>query len=245
MKRAIWTALLVLGVAGGTAHGAVLVAWDVEGVDVADGTGIDESSSPFTFTAGTRAGNISDAELTLSSAVNPSTSADQYGFKISAGDEETTLAGAITSGHYLQFTIEVASGYQVNLTSIEMNGESTGTGADDVALLSSVDGFSAGNEIDSVTNIQDVTGGFDTDSSGFGAAIDLSASKYQGLTGTTTFRLYGYNTSGGTGVTRLRSLSGDDLVINGGVSVIPEPATMGMLFLGVGGLLYARRRTRG
>mgnify|MGYP005995976383 CR=1 FL=1 len=43
------------------------------------------------------------------------------------------------------------------------------------------------------------------------------------------FRIYGWGTEGATGVTSLRSLTGDDLVINGAVtsiSAIPEVSTV-------------------
>lgn len=208
----------------------IIAAWDVNGIDVAGGTGIDEGVAPFRFTAPTQDTNISDAKLSLGSGVNPSTSASQYGFKISSA--QTTLAGAISNDHYFEFNIEITSGFQLDLDNITMNGRSSSTGADDVALMSSIDGYVAGSEIASLTGISGTTGGFDTDASGFGAPIDLSAAQYQGLTGTISFRLYGFNTSSGSGITNLRNLSGDDLVVNGTTSVVPEPASLGLFLLG-------------
>lgn len=204
------------------ARADILAGWDVDGVDVADGTGIDESSAPYTFTAGTQHANVAEAKLTLGSGVNPSTTAGQYGFKVS--DAKDSLADAITANHYIEFTLEAEAGYVLNLSSLEMNGQSSGNGADDVALLSSIDGFSGGSEIAAVSGISGDTGGFDTDASGFGAAIDLSADGFQGLT-LVTFRIYGWNTGGGAGITYLRNLAGDDLVINGSLAAAgPVPS---------------------
>ncbi len=221
----------------------VLSGWDLAGVDVADGTGIDSGSSPYPFTSTNTGANVGSAVLSLSASVNPSTSNDKYGFKVSAGDEETTLSGAISAGHYFEFTISAASGYLLNLTDIEMNGEATSTGADDAAIFSNIDGFTAGNELDSVTGIAGATGGLDTDSSGWGSPIDLSGAQYQGITGA-TFRVYGYNTTSGSGSTRMRSLSGDDLIINGTTSVIPEPASMALFLIGLGTFFGIRRHVR-
>ncbi len=226
--------------AGGVVQAGVLSAWEVDGVVVAEGTGIDTGSAPYTFTAGEMGTNVNDAKLSLGN-VNPSTTAGQYGMKISAGDEQTNLAGAIANDQYIQFTVTAAEGYGLNLESIEINGQSSGTGADDVAILSDVDGFAADQVIDSVTGISDVTGGFDTDDSGFGAPINASGASFQGLE-SVTFRLYGWGTTSGDGVTYLRNLSGDNLIVNGTVSSIPEPAVSSLIILGGTALLCRRRR---
>jgi len=65
--------------------------------------------------------------------------------------------------------------------------------------------------------------------------IDLSGAAYQGLTSTTTFRLYVSN-SNNQGVARL-----DNVIVNG--SVIPEPsaALLGMVGM-VTGLAIRRRK---
>lgn len=219
----------------------LLAGWDVDGVDVDDGTGIDEGTSPYTFTASTIGANIGTAELRLSADVNPSTASDQYGFGVSGADEQTTLAGAISANHYWEFTLTAESGFFLNLESISMNGDATSTGADDVALMSNIDGFVVGNEIASLTGVAGETGGLDTDSSGFGAPIDLSGAQYQEIT-SVTFRMYGYNTTSASGRTRIRNLSGDDLEIEGTTTVIPEPGTMALFLMGFGAIAAIRRR---
>jgi len=203
----------MLAVVGG-ARAGVVAGWDVSGVDVADGVGLEMNIPPYVFMATTgETANVS-ARLTLGDGVNPSTSANQYGFKIAISDETNSLAGAIASDHYMEFSLTIANGYELSLDSIEMKGQATGTGCSNVVLMTSIDGFTAGQEIASA-NPANVTGGFDTDSSGFGAPIDLGGTEYQSLTGTVSFRLYGWNSTSGSGATYIRNLENEDLIVNG------------------------------
>lgn len=238
MKKIIF---LLIMIGAGFASADVVVSWDVNGIDVADGTGIDEAVSPYAFTSSSAVTGIADAKLQLSSALNPSTSASQYGGKVST--TEASLAAAIAAGHYIEISISVASGYELSLSSIEMSGQTSGTGWTDAAFMSAIAGYTDGNELDSVTGIAGITGGLDTDSSGWGAPIDLSGAAYQNLTGTTTFRIYGWGATSGSGVSYIRDLSGDDFVINGSVSAVPEPATFAMLGLGSLAAMIIRRIT--
>jgi hypothetical protein len=211
--KAVWLIVGTLVLVGGT-RGEVVAGWDVNGIDVADGTGLETNIAPYAFMATTGDTGRVTARLTLGDGVNPSTSANQYGFKIASSEGTNTLAGAIAGNHSMEFSLAVAAGYQLNLDAIEMNGQATASGCSNVVLMSSVDGFTAGQEI-AAAYPANVTGGFDTDASGFGAPIDLSDAKYQQLTGTVTFRLYGWNSTSGSGSTYLRNLNGDDLIVNG------------------------------
>ena len=218
------------------ASAAVLAGWDVNGIELDGSTA--PNSAPYTLGA-TLGTNIASADLTLSSTVNPTTTADQYGVKIFGIDEQVTLAGAITVDHYIQFTIAASTNFILNLTSIEMNGQSSSTGANSAAFMSSVAGFTDGNELGLVTGVAGNIGGFDTDASGFGAPIDLSGAAYQGIS-SVTFRFYGWDTTSGSGITYIRSLTGDDLVINGTVAAVPEPSAA--LFGAIGALAFLLRR---
>jgi hypothetical protein len=222
-----------------TASAQNIASWEISGVDLNDGS----YDSSFTLNAQNKDTNLTTAELTLGSGVNSSTSNNQYGFKVGGGNEQTTLSGAITNAHYIEFKFVVAGGYEFNLSSINFKGESSASGADNVAFMSDVDGFTSGNEISALSGMSGSTGGFDTDSSGFGAGtISLAAAKYQNLSAI-TFRLYGWNTSSGSGVTYLRNLSGDDVVLNGVITVIPEPNTYALLagFCALGFVMVRRR----
>ena len=204
----------MLAVVGGVRAG-VVAGWNVDGVELDVGAGLDAPGVPYIFSATTSETGRVSAWLTLGDGVNPSTSANQYGFKIAADAGTNSLAGAIASNHYLEFSLTVAGGYELNLDSIEMKGEASGTGCSNVVLMSSIDGFTAGQEIASAYPANEGTGGFDTDASGFGAPIGLSDAKYQNLTGAVSFRLYGWNSISGSGSTYIRNLAGDDLVVNG------------------------------
>ena len=207
----------------------VLAGWNVgdsDGTDRIDVDGSLSSEDNYAFESTTTASNIAGATLSLGPGVNPSTTAGQYGFKIGSGNESLTLANAITNEHFIQFNISAVDNFHLNLSSLEMTGESSGNGANAVAILTSIDGFVDGKQIASVTDISDGiddTGGFDTDSSGFGAPIDLTGSSYQGIN-TISFRIYGWDTGGGAGITYLRGLNGDNLIING--AVVPETSTV-------------------
>ena len=212
MKKIVFVCA-VLAVAGGV-HAGVVAGWEITGIELDAGTGLDALGAPYPFSATTSETGRVSARLTLGNGVNPSTSADQYGFKISSNDKQTSLTGAITNNHYIEFSITVDGGYELNLDTIEMNGQASGSACSNVVLAASIDGFTAGQEIASVVPAN-VTGGLDTDASGFGAPIDLSATRYQNLTGTVSFRLYGWNSSSGSGTTYIRNLVGNDLVVNG------------------------------
>jgi hypothetical protein len=230
MKKRLVASFVVVMVVG--VRGAVVAGWDFAGVDAKDGTGIETNVAPFTFFATTSEVQHVSAKLTLGAGVNPTTSNDKYGFKISISDSTNSLAGAIAMDHYMEFSLTVEEGYELNLASIEMLGDASPTGCSNVVLMTSVDGFVDGQQIATATNAN-TTGGFDTDISGFGAPIDLTASKYQEITGSISFRIYGWGVTSSAGETALRTYGtvSDDLVVYGEVV---EYSGSGELFLSIG-----------
>ena len=215
------TAVLMISIltAAQSARPDILAGWDMAGVDVNDGIGLATNAPPYTFAATTGETMQVQARLQLGDGVNPSTSADQYGFKVQSADTALTLAEAVAGNHYIEFSLTVPDNCRINLESVTMRGQSTSSGCSNVVLMSSVDGFAAGQEIASVFGVNK-TGGFDTDSSGFGAPIDLTDGRYQQLAGTVVFRLYGWSSVSGSGATYLRNLGGDDLVVHGSVETL-------------------------
>lgn len=210
----VWVLVTVCGV-----RAEILAGWNVNEIELDVGTGLDAPGAPYTFSATTSETHRVSAQLTLGDGVAPSTAKHQYGFKIPSSVATHSLAEAIDAHHYLEFSLTVSAGYALHLDTIEMNGQASGTGCSNVVLMTSRDGFSDGLEIASVSPAN-TTGSFDTDSSGFGAPIDLSDATYQNLTGTVSFRLYGWNSASGSGTTYLRNLSGNDLVVSGTVAAL-------------------------
>jgi hypothetical protein len=237
MNRVVLLIVLVMAF-GFRAAADVLGAWDVNGVDVATGLNIDGAVPAYNMNATTMGLHIQAGELSLGFNA-PSAASDMYGFKISDGIHTSSLEGAIAADHFIQFTLFAESGYRFDLTSIEMNGTSGSSGPDDIALLSDVDGFAEGSAIQSLTGRQNLTGGWDTDASGWGDDIALEDIQYQDIT-SVTFRIYGWNDTG-TASAGIRDLSGDDLVINGSIEAIPEPAVIGFVALTGIGALVAKR----
>lgn len=200
-------------------HADVVAGWDVDGVDVGDGVGIVTNLPPYSFVVSTSEVDQVTATLSLGAGVSPSTSAGKYGFKIAGDDQTNSLAGAIAMEHYMEFSLTVAEGYELNLSSIEIIGEGTSTACSNVVLMSSVDGFVAGKEMATVFPAN-VNYSLDTKKGAFGDAVDLSAKKYQHLTGSVAFRIYGWNSAAGSGSIRIRNLKGMDLVVNGTVAPV-------------------------
>jgi len=218
MKKIVLLSILLCLSFGNFAY-SQLASWNVNGVDVADGTGIDENVSPYSFTSLSLLTHITDAKLSLSASVNPTTTASQYGCKVST--YPTSLSEAIAAEHYIQISITVERGYYINFTDIEMDGETSGSGWSDAAFMSEIAGYTNGNQLREVTSIAGNTGGLDTDASGWGSPIDLSGSGYQGVTGTTTFRIYGWGATGSSGTNYIRNLTDDNFIINGSVLGTP------------------------
>lgn len=216
------SALMVVG----SVNGEMVSGWEITGVDVDGGDGIVSNIPPYQFLATTNETGHVSSRLSLGAGVLPSTSKDQYGFKIPGDQTATVLEDAIDRNHYLECALEIEAGFALNLDRVEMVGESTGTGCSNIVFMTSIDGFLVGQQIASVTNAAGIAGGFDTDKSGFGGPIDLSASRYQNLTGTVLFRLYGWSSTSGTGTTRLRSLSGNDFSIYGSVEALEAKGPM-------------------
>jgi hypothetical protein len=222
----------------GEGNADLLAGWEIENVVVDDVS----AGAPYVWAATASDTAHVQAWLSLGAGVNPSTTASQYGFKVGGDDAQTSLAGAIAANHYMEISLVAEAGYELDLMSLEMNGESTGSGADNIALLSSIDGYADGSEIAQLSGLQTAgTGGWDTDASGWGAPFDFSGDAgYQGISAV-SFRIYGWNTSSGSGVSYLRSLSGNDVEVTGATQAVPEPAVIGLIcFAGTAALISRR-----
>ena len=108
MKKLV---IAVAMVAGCSVQGALVAGWDVAGVDLGGGIGVETNASPFTFYATTGETARVTARLVLGAGVNPTTPAGQYGFKISQATQTNSLAGAVALEHYMEISIAVDAGH--------------------------------------------------------------------------------------------------------------------------------------
>ncbi|MEI6409649.1 MAG: hypothetical protein WCR52_09725, partial [Bacteroidota bacterium] len=127
----------------------------------------------------------------------------------------TTLAQAITNNEYYEFTLPVNAGFQASVTQVSFYIRSSATGPNTATLRSSADGFTA--DLGTITIPNNAS-----TSTLFNLPLSLT-----GVTGTLTFRLYGYGgaSGGGTpasgGTCRIGSSptgTDNDLIITGTVS---------------------------
>lgn len=153
-------------------------------------------------------------------------------------------AAAITAGHYITFTVQAASGYQLNLNggSFDFAWDPSGnasTRVDQVALFSSVDGFTSGSEIASISTIDDSPWAART------SIFNITGSQFDGLTSPVEFRLYLWN--GGTPdlPAAAQALEGVSS-LNGSIVAVPEPSAYALFggLLALGACLIRRRRAR-
>jgi hypothetical protein len=201
------------------AHGAFIASYDF--ADNSNSTVGELNSSALAFAyAGTDTGRSSDQNAFVRSNATGSTQAD-----------------ALADTSYLSFTVNAASGYQLNLSSLKFDfGGSSATGStleSNIVVQSSVGGVGTGNPIlhEEKKNVTGTPTSFDT-----GNVITLSASQFQALSSVTfQFRFYD-NFDDISHVNRL-----DNVVLEGTVSAVPEPAALAMVSLGAGALLTRRR----
>ncbi len=145
-----------------------------------------ETSEPSVFNNA----NISSANLTLGAGVNGSANGNRFGGNawFDGGDTNpTTLAESIAGNDYIEFIVTPNVGFSFTPTAFVFNWERSGTGPNNVALRSSVDAFA--------TDIGTVN--FPGTTLTTGNTITISG--LNNLTTATTFRLYGYGATAGTG----------------------------------------------
>ncbi len=222
---------LRLGLLGGlllafeTAAYGQLVAWEITGAN---------ASVINPQPAGSLAAHVAGGSLTLGSGVSASNTSD---FFSANGFNTTSLAAAISGGDYLSFTITPAAGYALNISSVSFNsGVSSAVTNFNAALLSSTTGFNPAGVLHSYS--------FATTTPPTQSITLSGTAALQNVTGALEFRLYGWRDSAGTSTFRLRSLSGNDLVVTGSVTAIPEPGTYAVLLgaVALAGAVIRRRR---
>jgi hypothetical protein len=179
-------------------------------------------------------GNVSmtdpSGDLSRGSGIAGASRSDGFssnGFSTSTTD----FAGALSDGDFYSFSVAPSSGFMMNLSSLDLNFDTSSTAPHNWGLFSSVDGFSS--SIDTFT----------ASDSGASHNLDLSDSSFNTLTSSVEFRIVGHGASSGGGTAAFIG-SGSDIVLNGVTSAIPEPSTYALIFggLALGVVVWKRRR---
>lgn len=184
---------------------AQIVAWEFNG----------NAGNEATVNATTNNANLNTVVISRGAGVFASNLSNAYS---SNGWASNSLANAITANDYYQFAISANAGYDVSLSTLDVNFRRSGTGPTDFQWQYSLDGFSTagvniGSAINYTSNPTNGTAQTQLNLSGIGALQNVA-------TGTTiTIRLFGWNGSGG-GTFALGRLSGDDLAIGGTVNTL-------------------------
>ena len=148
-------------------------------------------------------GQVVDANITVSGIgrgagliAPPGNTADRYNAR--------TWENVFDADDYFYFTITPNSGYQINFTSFVYTGQSSAQGPVSAAFRSSLDVYTANVGTPSIA----------------GTTIDLSASSYQNITSSITFRFYAWGATNGNG-----TFSINDFIFNGTVTPICTSTT--------------------
>ena len=183
---------------------AQIIAWECNGL----------AGNEATVNATTLNSNLNTSTLSRGAGINTSTLAGAFS---STAWDNSSLAAAITANEHMQFAISAQSGYQVSLSTLDVNFRRSSTGPNAFQWQYSLDGFStAGTDIGSaISYTSTLTNGaaqMQIDLTGISALQNVAS-------GTTiTIRLFGWGASAGTGTFAIGRLTGDDLAIGGSVT---------------------------
>jgi len=168
------------------------------------------------------AGNISMTIRGTSASETPPT------LRIDPDGGAASLAEAVQNDKFFEFTIRPQGDLRLDLFSLEFDVGRGGSGTPrGWGLFSSVDNFATEIATRTVGTIEpDLTHVF----------VDLSDSRFQGLGGPLTFRMYSFTPGDGL------SLEFDNITLLG--AVVPEPSTAALLAAGLLGTLIGFRRRK-
>lgn len=142
-----------------------------------DGTN-PSSTNPFT------SGQVVATGLTSTGiGRGPGLSAVNASNVFSANNWITTSSLNLGANDYFEFTLTVTPGYVLNLDGFTYTGQRNNNGPRAFSFRSSLDSYGSAIGTDFTT----------TSTAAQNRTVGLTAAAYQGLTGTVTFRLYGYN----------------------------------------------------
>jgi hypothetical protein len=223
--------LTIIGIAAASlagANAAVILAWDNQG-----------SNSPATFAATT----VAPSGLLTTGGVNTlsrTTLGQQSGANSFNSNNWNLTNTLIQSANYISFTLQAAASNSLTLTSLDyvVNGSNTGPNTGRW-------GYRVGGS-GSFTLQPSFTLTFATPGS-------LATWDFDDFTATSSevveFRFWANgatsingSTSTAFGTVRISNISGNDLVLNGSVTAIPEPKAIAIFVISAMGILFFRRR---
>lgn len=134
---------------------------------------------------------------------------------------------------YISLTITPDSGYTFSISDIVVAFDRSGTGPSNFTFRTSFDGFAT----DLFTPIARTTTGVQSTSNTVSSLNDVGSAL--------EIRLYGYNAGSATGTAGIdTAVNSPNFIISGTVSVVPEPAAVSMLLLGLLGARGAMHRRK-
>lgn len=182
------------------------------------------------FAADSQPANGMVSVMSRGSGVNPSSGSGAF----SARSWSTNNAIDLTD--YYRFSITPNDGYQLNLTSLELDERRSGTGIRQWSVRSNLDNF-ASDLSPSPFSVPDNT------ATRTERRIPLSGANFSRLRAEVEFRIYGYQAERSTGTWRI-----DNVKLAGQIALVPEPNSgwigMSMALLALGFCWHHRRRQR-
>ena len=143
-------------------------------------------------------GNITVSGISRGTGINGQNGNDRY----NARDWDLTT---LDINDYFEFIITPNATFEIDFISFEYTGQRSNTGPINIAVRSSIDGFTSDIGMSTIT----------------GATIDLSAVNYQNISAAITFRVYAWGGSNTNG-----TFSINDFTFNGVVNAIPCPTSV-------------------
>lgn len=234
MKSTLLLAALFSMACLSTARSAVLVAWDPQGIT---------SDWPENWSSSSQGGTVTvdsgiDLVAGLGRGAGTSLAGLNNGWGLGAVNQ-TTQAGALADGDYLNFTLAPQEGFAMSLASLDFNVRLPTSGWDAGASRYQWQYKVGDGSFVDIGSPLALVGDYNTN----GAAqptLDLSGvAGLQNVTDAVELRMYAWGTGGQFVFGRL---AGNDLALSGSVAAVPEPSRLLLAGFGALGFLLQRRR---